>query len=88
MEFLHAFIINGREKRAGITADITKTTSADKNITKKKPISRKCSRSLCWRLVELASRISGVFSWAGRLFAVDLLALISKLRSVSVDIFV
>ena len=57
--------------------DIIKTTSADKN-SKKKP-SKKCSQILCKRLVELASRTSGVFSSAGKLFAVYALAAISEL---------
>ena len=57
---------------------IIKTTSADKN-SKKKPISENCSQILCRRLVELASRTSGVFSSAGKPFAVYSLAAISEL---------
>ena len=66
--------------------NIIKTTSVDKN-SKKKPISEKCSQILCRRLVELASRTSGVFSSAGKPFAVYSLAAISELWPASVDMF-
>ena len=65
-----------------ITTDVDKATSANKN-SKKTPSKKwrqlKCSHILCWRFVELASRTSGVFSSAGKLFALFSLAAISEL---------
>ena len=73
-----------------ITPVMSTTTSAKDS--KERPISKKwrqlkCSQSLCWRLVVLASRTSGVFSSAGELFPVYSLAAISELWPASVAMF-
>ena len=76
--------------RKGIAFVINKTTSAKDS--KERPISKKwrqlkCSQHLTWRLLELSSRTSGVFSSAGKLFVVYSLAALSELWPASVSMF-